>query len=226
VAGISGYDGRVYGQPPQINTNNLRLVHDTVIAHAGALSGNPGVVVICGTGCVAYAVDERGAEGIAGGWGYLFGDEGSAFWLAKQAIAQAMRAEDSGDPAGITAQILQAFAMPSLRKLVRAVYSREVKRAQIASFAPAVLHAAEHGDEEMAALVLEGARALVSIASQAMDRCGMQAGAVSFTGGMLRSETYRAQIAQSLRTMLPQARLVHPQADAAAGALLLARRLR
>ena len=79
VAGVSGYEGRVYGAPPEMPTRHFTLMHDAPVAHAGALAGMPGVVVIAGTGSVVYARDENGRSQTLGGWGFLFGDEGSAF---------------------------------------------------------------------------------------------------------------------------------------------------
>ncbi len=73
------------------------LLHDTPIAHAGALAGRPGIVVIAGTGSVVYGRKEDGSSSTLGGWGYLFGDEGSAFAIARDALATLMRAHDDGD---------------------------------------------------------------------------------------------------------------------------------
>lgn len=75
VAGISGYEGRIYGSQPDLPTDRLVLLHDAPIAHAGALAGDPGVVVIAGTGSVVYARAQDDRTQTLGGWGYLFGDE-------------------------------------------------------------------------------------------------------------------------------------------------------
>ena len=92
VAGISGYEGRIYGAAPRLPSDRVRLVHDSAIAHAGALGGKPGIVVIAGTGSAAYATFADGSAHFEGGWGYLFGDEGSAFWIARSAVSAATRA--------------------------------------------------------------------------------------------------------------------------------------
>ncbi len=61
VAGISGYNGTQRGRPPQLPSERVKLMHDAPIAHAGALGGRPGVVIIAGTGSVIYARDDGGA---------------------------------------------------------------------------------------------------------------------------------------------------------------------
>ena len=64
-------------------------MHDTPIAHAGALEGRSGVVVIAGTGSVVYGRNDEGWSCTLGGWGFLFGDEGSAFAIARDSLARA-----------------------------------------------------------------------------------------------------------------------------------------
>lgn len=223
-AGISGYDGHVYGQALQVPTAALTLDHDAPVAHAGALGGGAGVVVIAGTGSVAYAHNEQGASALTGGWGYLFGDEGSAFWLAREALSNAMRGKDAGEPDDITQVALQHFNVASLRNLARMFYTGTLSRTQIAAFAPVVVAQAEDGNERAAQYVNDGAQALVILAMRAMDRAGMQDANVSFTGGLLQNRTIRNLIEQWFRKLLPQAHLVAPQYDEATGALLLAYR--
>ena len=103
VAGVSGYEGRIFGQAPDLRATRFVMMHDAPVAHAGALGGEPGVVVIAGTGSVVYGTDALRGRTI-GGWGYLFGDEGSAFWLVREALAIMMHAEDDVE----TSQPLEA----------------------------------------------------------------------------------------------------------------------
>ncbi|MGA8097021.1 MAG: BadF/BadG/BcrA/BcrD ATPase family protein, partial [Candidatus Cybelea sp.] len=141
VAGVSGYDGRVYGRSPELPSERAVLMHDTPIAHAGALGGRSGVVVIAGTGSVVYGRNDEGWSCTIGGWGFLFGDEGSAFAIARDALALLMRAQDEDDPsfAAATRAACEFFAMPSLRALVHAFYKGELTRDRLASFAPTAM---------------------------------------------------------------------------------------
>ncbi len=138
VAGISGYEGRIVGVTPALPSQRVVIMHDAPIAHAGALAGEPGVVVIAGTGSTAYSVDPDGHAEQFGGWGYVFGDEGSAFWIAREALANVTR----HDACHATKTVLQFFGAQSLRELVRAFYIGEVSRQRVASFAPVCLEAA------------------------------------------------------------------------------------
>lgn len=224
VAGVSGYEGRVYGQPPDLAADRFTLVHDTEIAHAGALEGKPGVIVIAGTGSVAYALSERGENALAGGWGYLFGDEGSAFWLARDAIADAMREADAGESSGLESLLLLHFSQPSLRALARAFYAGTIARGDLASFAPVLVLHAENGNERAAQYVRDAAASLVLIAKHAADRVNMRAPEVAFVGGLLRSATVSDHVDRWMHELLPQAHRVQARRNGAEGALLLAYR--
>jgi glucosamine kinase len=221
VAGISGYEGRVYGRAPELPCDELVLLHDAVIAHAGAFGGSPGVVVIAGTGSVAYGANERGETVTLGGWGYLFGDEGSAFWLARRAIEDSIRDEDAGKQNPVAALLLAHFQRPSLHALVRSFYAGEISRAQLARFARDMAGAAA-SDASALRYVQQAAQALADLAVRTMARIALPAGPLAFLGGMTKSAVMKDAIAQAVAEAAPGAQLVEPSADAVEGALLLA----
>lgn len=224
VAGVSGYDGRVYGKKPEPAADRFSIVHDTAIAHAGALDMSPGVIVIAGTGSVAYARNELGEDALVGGWGYLFGDEGSAFWLVRDAVADAMRDADAREESELAPLILAHFAQPSLRALVRAFYAGEISRQDLAAFAPVLIAHAQAGSERAEQYVRDGAAALVLLAKHAAERTGLQSPRVAFLGGLLRSALLSDNVDRWMHELLPRAARVPPMRDAAEGALLLAYR--
>ena len=78
-----------------IKAENLSVGHDAPTALFGATAGNPGIVVVAGTGSVVYGINEKGETARAGGLGYLFSDEGSGFWLAAQMIRLAVKEHDN-----------------------------------------------------------------------------------------------------------------------------------
>lgn len=216
VAGISGYEGRVYGAAPHLPTERLVLMHDAPIAHAGALDTKPGTIVIAGTGSVVYASD--GKRGRAyGGWGHELGDEGSAFWLVRESLALMMRCEDdrTADMSRETKTACEFFAQPSLRHVARAFYAGELSRHRLASFArEAVRFArlreiADRGADRLATLV----------------RAALAAGAhptVAYTGGMFNDKGFFDRFASGVRVL--RVHLVEPERPPEVGALLLAYR--
>jgi len=221
VAGISGYEGRVYGQSPRLPGDRVRLVHDTVIAHAGALGGNSGVVVIAGTGSAAYAVFADGSSHFEGGWGYLFGDEGSAFWIARTAISLATY---HGDCDG-TRALLSFFDVHTLRELVRAFYVGDVSRASLASFAPVCIAAAKarEGCPCLCDPPVQAAQELARLAARAA-RESADPIDVAFVGGLVADPWLRNRITEATQDALPAANVVQAKGDPVDGALVLARR--
>ena len=219
VAGVSGYDGRVYGQPPQLPSERVSLMHDTPIAHAGALSGMPGVVVIAGTGSVVYARNDDGWSCTLGGWGFLFGDEGSAFAIARDALALLMRAYDTGDQSltSETTTACEFFGARSLRTLAHAVYKGEVTRDRLAAFAPVAMR-----HEAFRALANRGADRLAVLTRSAI--ASGAAPRVAFVGGVFADEGFRRRLEAGIRRTDPAVEIVQPRYAPEYGALLLAYR--
>jgi N-acetylglucosamine kinase-like BadF-type ATPase len=219
VAGVSGYDGRVYGQMPALPSQRTVLLHDTPIAHAGALAGLPGIIIIAGTGSVVFGRDGDGRSWTLGGWGFLFGDEGSAFSIVRQALSAMMRAQDDGDVtlAAETQAACNFFAMPSLRRLVHAFYKNEIARDRLATFAPEVMRfdafrsLADRGADRLAAL----ARGAVAAGAPAR---------IAFVGGVFADERFRHALRAAILDRLPHAEIIEPRYAPVYGALLLAYR--
>lgn len=218
VAGVSGYEGRVYGRMPELPATRFVLMHDAPVAHAGALGGRPGIVVIAGTGSVVYASDgERGWT--LGGWGYLFGDEGSAFWLAREVLSGLMRGEDdavSRDSQEIR-RACEFFGLPSLRAIARAFYSGELSRDRIAAFASVAMPAAKSMPQMSLAATYFASLVREAVARGAPPR-------VALVGGMFSNEDFAETVADQLTRDRPGIEIVQPKYDPAEGALLLAYR--
>lgn len=75
------------------------VVHNDVdIACTGAFAGGAGILLLAGTGSMVWATDTTGRSLQVGGWGHLFGDEGSAFWIGREALGTLTRALDGREP--------------------------------------------------------------------------------------------------------------------------------
>lgn len=216
VAGISGYLGTFRGVPPEVAATRFVAMHDAPIAHAGALGGKPGTVVIAGTGSVAYTADDATAGSMHGGWGYLFGDEGSALWIVKSTIVNAIRHERCNG----VARLCAFFGRDSLRDLVEAFYRGDISRERLASFAKECIAAARDAErtcECMRAPVFDAANELARLA-----RSGGEGATIAFVGGLVRDPWFRALVHVAARDA---GTVVLPAHDPAVGALILAYRL-
>jgi N-acetylglucosamine kinase-like BadF-type ATPase len=229
VAGVSGHDdARDVPAHPSLAARVL-VLHDTAVAHAGALDGDDGIVVIAGTGSVAIGSDDAGHRVRRGGWGFLFGDEGSAVWIAREAIAAAMRDADDGDAETPLARAACAhFAVPSLRALQHAVRGGAIPPERLATFAKVVLAAASEGVAAANDVRAAAVRALAALAAGVDRRLDAPAygerRAVSWAGSLFADVAFGDAFATAVRSALPHARVAAPAGDPALGALLLARR--
>ncbi len=225
VVGLSGYDGEWHGRQPAFGDAVVRYKHDAVIALAGAIRERPAAVVIAGTGSAAYGETRKRNPVRAGGFGYLFGDEGSSFAIARTALAGAMRLTDRGVLSDLGAAALAFFDYPDLRALARGVALRAVGRPQLASFARVVFDAARLGDPAAAAIVEEAAAALAGLAQVVVEQLGdadMPAIPVAFVGGAVENADLRDAVTRRLEAATPLARVVAPAFEPAIGAAFLA----
>jgi N-acetylglucosamine kinase-like BadF-type ATPase len=227
VAGLSGYD-EGHSSRPELQTPHEAFVvlHDAEIAHAGAFEGAPGILVIAGTGSVAFGTNEEGTRARAGGWGFQFGDEGSAFWIAREAIAHAMRDEDFSSPPGLGPLAMVHFGAPSLRALQHGVAHGEITRAMLAAFAPAVLAAARDGDRNAGDIRSEAAAKLARLVHMVHRRLGSSRKlAIAPCGGVFADADLLDHWKWAMRALEPAATIVKAKSGGATGALRLAYRV-
>ncbi len=209
----------------ELPAEKVVVTHDTRTALYCVTQGRPGAVVIAGTGSVAFGMNEDGEIASVGGWGYLMGDEGSAYWIALQAINACTRAEDGRiPPTWLKRVILEHFGVESLSALHRLIYSEQLSRGQLASAAQAVSDAAKLG-ERMAIRILSNAgKELGLMAVVVLRQLGMQYHRVrvGLVGGVARAtaplhEAFRARVHRST-----QAEVVKPRFPMVVAAVCMA----
>jgi N-acetylglucosamine kinase-like BadF-type ATPase len=222
--GLSGYDDDFDGARPAFAARTVRLQHDAPIALAGAVQSRPAVVVIAGTGSVAYGEDGDGRAVRAGGWGFMFGDEGSAFAVARDALAHAMAADDRAVPSPLGTAARAFFDRRDLRELATLAMLGRIPRGELASFSRVVHDAARLGDPDAAAIVGEAAGALASLAAVTLARLQLidRPVPVAFAGGAFLNDAFVALTRQRLGALAPNALAVAPRYEPAIGAALLA----
>jgi N-acetylglucosamine kinase-like BadF-type ATPase len=124
----------------------LLLVNDGDLVVAAGTPDGWGVGLIAGTGSIAVGRDREGRAARAGGWGYIFGDEGSAYSVALAGLRKVARLADGRDasgPSALTRRLCEALGIESSSELVSAVYREGVDRARLALLAPSVVAASE-----------------------------------------------------------------------------------
>lgn len=159
-----------------------RACNDVEVAHIGAFAGDDGVLVLAGTGSMAWA---RGPAGIAraGGFGDLIGDEGSAYWIGQKAVALVSReADDRRSASAFGAGLCKALGIDR-NGLIGWVYGQRNRRAGIASVARHVSGLAAKGDADATAILLDAAGELAAMAHAAARLAGLPSCAPLATAG-------------------------------------------
>ncbi|HET7263361.1 MAG TPA: BadF/BadG/BcrA/BcrD ATPase family protein [bacterium] len=205
----------------------VRIENDAVIARAGALAGRPGVIVIAGTGSVAYGEDPHGGRARAGGWGYIFGDDGSGFSIGCGGVRAALHARDgTGEPTVLGERLGDAAGMPAA-DIPMAFYEGRIDRSRIAALSRVVARAAEEHDAVGRRLMEEAAAALARLAAAVIAKLRWPDGpvAVGPVGGVFEAgRTILRPLGEALARTAPAAILVPPRLEPAAGAVLLSMR--
>jgi N-acetylglucosamine kinase len=230
-AGISGIDRRIVYRPllawmrGHIPARRHLLTSDAAIALAAAVRDAAGIIVIAGTGSIAYARDDQGKLLRAGGWGIPFDDRGSGYDLGRKAVAAALEAFDGRGPQTI---LMDRICRHLDLADITAVVSQQLEPQQVAALFPLVTEAAREGDLVARHLCDDAARDLAGLATALLTRAGWtrRATPVVSTGGVFQSSILiRRSFARHLCRFAPQARVEMLERPPVEGALWLARRL-
>jgi N-acetylglucosamine kinase-like BadF-type ATPase len=206
--------------------SRVLVVNDALIALVAAAGESPGIVIIAGTGSIAYGRNARGAAARAGGWGHMIGDEGSGYWIGRQALAAAVREVDGRGPrTALTEDVLAHFGVPDAAGLVSVVYNREVPRANVATLGPIVQRARDRGDA-VATQILEYAADELSLAAASVTaRLEMRGDAFPFVlaGSMFKVvPSLGEDLRRRLVEVAPRAEVKPLDVEPAQGAVTLA----
>jgi N-acetylglucosamine kinase len=201
-----------------------RVVNDAAIALAAGAPDRTGVVVLAGTGSIAYGADRTGRTARAGGCGFLLADEGSGYWLGHQSLRAVVRAADGRGPAtALTALLFEELEVASVPELVPRVYERGLPKHRNAALAPLVQRALDHGDAVARDLIAQGARelALIAVSVARQLTLGPEPYPVVLAGGVFKGcPALLEPLVAALD--LPLARPVRLQVEPARGAVNLA----
>ena len=231
LAGIDRQEGLdvIHGWAARVALADKVLVaNDATLLLAAGTPDGWGLAVIAGTGSIAFVKTPSGELGRCGGWGYLMGDEGSAYRIAVQGLRAACRAFDRVDPpTALVDRFVTAMNLSEAPDLIPAVYRGTWDRAAIAGLAPLVLIAAEQGDAVAMQIVREEATELARTAAGAVKANGLlrEQLPIALAGGVLTlSESYRRIFLSALADYGIVPGSMKLVTDPALGAVVLARR--
>jgi glucosamine kinase len=189
------------------------VINDVQMAHDAAFAGRPGILVLAGTGSMVWATDPTGASLRVGGWGHDIGDEGSGYWIGREALARLSRAIDGRNLApGFAAGLMRRIGLDPgepLPALMGWLYGLPHLRSGVAALARDVDALAREGDETACEILDGAAEHLHRHVTAARQRIpGGEALPWSTLGGVFRSQLVRdlltrRETANALKAPLP-----------------------
>ena len=200
---------------------NLTVTTDALIALTGAHAGGPGCITIAGTGNIAFARNAEGKVRRAGGWGYIFGDEGAGFDLTRQALRAALRQHEGwGPPTALHDALLASTGAPDANDLLHRFYTADYPRPRVASYSKLVDECANGGDTVAITILNNAAQELASLCAAARNNlfASGEYCPVSTIGGVFRSNILRERF--HMLVELSGATITAPQYGPAIGALI------
>jgi N-acetylglucosamine kinase-like BadF-type ATPase len=202
--------------------------HDLRVALAGALAGEPGIVLIVGTGSSCYGRTADGRSWRAGGWGSLLDDLGSSVYLGVQAMIATVRDFDGRGPAtSLRQRALDALGLDDIQQILFRVDAQGMTRREKASLASLVIDAAAEGDRVATGIIERGADELALMVATVAEKLGFgrsgDAIPVAIVGGLANAgEVFTAPVRTAIGRRCRGCRIVEAALPPALGAALLA----
>lgn len=210
-----------------LGIREIEVVSDADIALFGATDGEPGVVVIAGTGSVCCGINARGRRMRAGGWGPMAGDEGGGSWIARRALGAIAHAADGRGPeTSLTAPACSYFHVSTADDLSTAIYAPTITNERIAGFAKLVIEAAKANDRVARGIVTEAGRELGIAAAAVIRNLKMEQERfqVAYVGGVFAAgELVLEALRNEVHRVAPKAYLGPPRFSPAVAAARMAR---
>ncbi len=199
----------------------IYVAGDHVIAHRAAFGTSPGVLVISGTGSIAFGRNQAGETARAGGWGPNVSDEGSAFWVGREAVTTALHNFDFGTSDGLLSTIAKSWQVAP-EEVIRLANASEPRFPELAG---PVVEAAEQGDASARDITNRAGKSLACLASAVIKRLWPNGGVVpvALAGGVLHgSQLVRQAFKDAMKAEQPQAAVSFAYVRPVLGALEIA----
>jgi N-acetylglucosamine kinase len=219
---------RRFTSSKKVTLRKVRIESDARIALEGAFNGGAGIIVIAGTGSIAFGKDEKGNIHRVGGWGRILGDEGGGYSIGKEGLKAVCRYCDGRSaPTLLTVMVAKRFGLKTSADIIAAVYKENF---DVAAVAPIVFEAAEKGDAVSFDIVHRAANELTELV-RALTVKYHNGGArpasrripLSFVGGLIGNETPLTRaLRREISNSFPNVDVVPPLAPPVYGAVLMA----
>jgi glucosamine kinase len=236
---IAGKIRKIVAELIDGHSAKIAVVPDTEIALDAAFGEGSGVVVISGTGSIAFgrSADQRTAR--AGGWGFAISDEGSGYWIGRRAVAAVLNAQDEDRSTTLLRHVTQAWGVDGLDEIVQ--LANATPPPEFARLFAVVLRAwHDDGDVVACEILVEAGEKLADLTRKVMRKLspssrgvsagqGLESGPtlpLALTGSVFRqSSVVREVFQKELRKSFPGIEARESQVEPIEGALARARRM-
>lgn len=209
-----------------LQPSNIVICNDALIALVGGIGHPVGIVAAVGTGSIVFGRNHQGKTKRVGGWGYILGDEGSAYKIAVACLQSALRSYDGREK---STSLIEAFKqhldLENIEDLIEVVYRRGWGVKQIAALAPVVDLAAASGDEVANNIIDDAVRELVKATSTVIEAIFIPNSVLEIvtTGSVWQGRCkIQERFTAAMVNRFPQVKVIFPRDEPAYGAGLLA----
>ena len=209
----------------EIIPGEIEVVGDMEVAMEAAFGEGPGVIVIAGTGSIAYGRNTKLRTARAGGWGHAISDEGSGHWIGRAAVAIAVRETDQQSEACLFKLIAKSWGVATHEQVV--MMANRSPAPDFAALLPVVLQAAQKKNQQAGSVLVQAADELSTLAKQVIQALfsEQEAVPVAMSGGVFaNSAQVRENFYNRLSVKWPNVRLAQTVIEPVQGALQLARK--
>jgi N-acetylglucosamine kinase-like BadF-type ATPase len=199
---------------------------DAIIALAGAFGNRPGIILIAGTGTICFGKNSKGDIIRSGGWGYLLGDEGSGYYIGREAILAALKDFDGrGEGTTLRKILMSKFGLESMDQIIPLIYQNKLDRIKIADLAPIVFEEAKKVDTVALQIIKQAGNEIGKLAKAVALRLGFSDEniKIALIGSIFKQkEMLVNEISKELFEISWNIELTAPEFDPALGAAILA----
>lgn len=206
--------------------NKISIDSDAIIALAGAFSNRPGIILIAGTGAICFGKNIKGDIVRSGGWGYLLGDEGSGYYIGREAIMAALKDFDGrGDTTALKKILIAKYNLESIDQIIPLIYQNKLDRVEIANIAPIVFEEAKKDDAICRQIIKQAGKELGRLGKAVAIRLGFSDDKIKIAliGSIFnQQEMLINEICKELFEISWNIELTEPEFEPALGACILA----
>lgn len=209
---LTGYSGK------------LKITGDHETALFGAIGKPVGIILIAGTGSIAFGKNSLGEEHRTGGFGYLIDDEGSGYAIGRDILTVVVRAFDGREEETIlTELVFEKLSVSSIGEIIKFLYNKDTNKRDVAALAPILANACQRGDKAAIRIANKCSTELLKLIVPVVEKLNLYDCDLAMAGSILQKvDNIRDEFISNVMSRFPNINCIFPKNDASYGAALMA----